>query len=229
MKYKNYFKNIKVLVFDFDGVILDTSIIKSKTFREVYKEYPHFFSKIWNYHLSNKGSSRKIQFDYLVKNLIGESGKKADLHVKKLMSIYKKKVIPKLMKAKYIKNVLKVIKFSRTKYPLYIVTNSPEDEINIIFKTKKISKSFKEIYSSKNGINKSRIINKIIKIEKVTANSTMFIGDTSKDQISAKKSRVKFIGIKNNFSNFLKDYGIIVTRMDEIYNELIKLKYQSNI
>jgi len=212
-----YYKNIKVLVFDFDGVILDTSLLKSKTFYNVFKLYPNFLNKMWIFHLENKGSSRKMQFDYLVRNLLGESGSKANKHVKKLMLVYKKKVLPRLLKAKYIEGVLKTIKFSVKKYPLYVVSNAPKDEIKLIIEQKKIGKYFKKIYSSMNSLNKSKILNQILEIENIPSKNLLFIGDTLKDQISAKESKVKFVGIINNMSNYI-DYGIKVNKIDEIYN-----------
>ena len=41
--YKDYFQGLKVLVYDFDGVIVDTSILKTETFHDIFSLYPKFF------------------------------------------------------------------------------------------------------------------------------------------------------------------------------------------
>ena len=220
--YKHYLHGLKVLVYDFDGVIVDTSIIKTKTFYEVFSLYPKFFKKIWNFHLKNKGISRKVQFEYLVCDLIGDTGQKASAHINKLMRIYKNKLLPKLHNIKYIRDAYKIIRYSKKNYSTYIVSNAPTSELKLVIKEKKLEKFFDKIFSSESEINKSKVLNKILKLEKISPKSMLFIGDTLKDQISAKKSLVKFVGLKNNYSNFVDNYGIIINKMNELYIRLDK-------
>lgn len=220
--YKHYFHGLKVLVYDFDGVIVDTSIIKTKTFYEVFSLYPKFFKEICKFHLKNKGISRKTQFEYLVYNLIGDTGQEASAHIKKLMRIYKNKLLPKLHNIKYIRDAYKIIRYSKKNYSTYIVSNAPTSELKLVIKEKKLEKFFDKIFSSESEINKSKVLNKILKLKKISPKSMLFIGDTLKDQISAKKSLVKFVGLKNNYSNFVDNYGIIINKMNELYIRLDK-------
>ena len=226
MKYcKHYFQGLKVLVYDFDGVIVDTSILKTKTFYEVFSLYPKFFKKICNFHLKNKGISRKTQFEYLVCNLIGDTGQKASAHIKKLMRIYKNKLLPKLHNVKYIRDSYKTIRYTKKNYSTYIVSNAPTSELELLIKKKKLDKYFKKIFSSENGINKSQALNKILNLEKISPEFMLFIGDTSKDQISAKKSLVKFVGLNNDYSNFFDNYGVIFNKMNDLYIRLNKTNH----
>ena len=189
-----------------------------------FSKNPKFFEKIWNFHLENKGISRKIQFKHLVCNLIGDTGQRASKHINKLMRIYKSKILPKLIGVKYIDGSYKTIRYTSKNFSTYIVSNAPTNELKLIIKEKKIDKYFKKIFSSEMGINKSQALNKILKIEKIPPDCLLFIGDTSKDQISAKKSHVKFLGLNNEFSNFFDDYGIIIKKMNELYIRLKKIK-----
>jgi phosphoglycolate phosphatase len=221
--YNDYFYGLKVLVYDFDGVIVDTSTLKTETFRDIFLLYPKFFEKIWNFHLENKGISRKTQFKHLVCNLIGDKGQRASKHINKLMQIYKSKILPKLINVKYIDGSYKTIRYTNKKFSTYIVSNAPTNELKLIINKKKIGNYFKKIFSSETGINKSQALNKILKIEKIPPECLLFIGDTFKDQIHAKKSLVKFVGLHNNFSNFIGDYGIIIKKMNELYIRLNKI------
>ena len=224
MSVSSYYKNIKVVVFDFDGVILDTSFIKSSVFQDVFKKYPIFYERMWSFHLENKGTSRRVQFDYLVRNLLEEKGDVASKHIEKLMSQYKERVVFRLLKAQYIEGAYKAILYSSKKYTTYIVSNAPTSELHLILENKKIGKYFKDIFSSETGINKSQALNQIINREETSPECLLFIGDTYKDQMSAKESSVKFAGIENDMSNFLDDYGIKIKNMNELYIGLSKIK-----
>ena len=53
----------KALVFDFDGVILDSNHIKDETFFVLYKKYGKKFSNyVLNHHKKNRGISRFEKF-----------------------------------------------------------------------------------------------------------------------------------------------------------------------
>ncbi len=217
MKYKDYLKDINVLVFDFDGVIMNTSVIKTDAFYEVFSRYPRFLKKIWKFHLKNKGIPRELQFRHLVCNLIGEKDSKASKHINRLITMYKKIILPKLISAKFINGSFKTIKYAHKKFSMYIVSNAPASELKLITKKKKIDKYFKKIFSSKKSINKSQALKKILRIENIPPKYLLFIGDTSKDQIAAKKSLVKFLGLNNNLSNFSNNYGIRINKMNQLH------------
>ncbi|EAI6773129.1 HAD hydrolase-like protein, partial [Campylobacter coli] len=57
-------ENIKNIIFDFDGVILDSVELKTQAFAELFKEFPkNKVQELVKYHIQNGGISRyhKIQ------------------------------------------------------------------------------------------------------------------------------------------------------------------------
>ena len=47
------------LLFDFDGVIKESNLIKGEVFKKIFKDFgPEVTSKIFNHHISNGGISR---------------------------------------------------------------------------------------------------------------------------------------------------------------------------
>ena len=63
-------KNIQI-IFDFDGVILNSHIIKAKAFYEIFKIFGKAKAKkAQNYHLSKAGISRYKKFNYINSELI---------------------------------------------------------------------------------------------------------------------------------------------------------------
>ena len=62
-------KDIKNLIFDFDGVIIDSVKIKDLAFKKLVNKYnPTIQIKFYNFHRKNLGLSRDVKFDYLLKN-----------------------------------------------------------------------------------------------------------------------------------------------------------------
>ena len=62
---------IKSIIFDFDGVILDSTEIKTKAFAEIYK--PHgekVLKKVIKHHNLNEGQSRYKKFFYYHKHYL---------------------------------------------------------------------------------------------------------------------------------------------------------------
>ncbi len=58
---------IKAIIFDFDGVILESASIKTDAFAEMVEAYPvEIGKKFVEFHLTHMGISRKVKFQYLI-------------------------------------------------------------------------------------------------------------------------------------------------------------------
>ena len=68
--------SIKGLIFDFDGVILDSVKIKEKAFKKIVNKYLTASEKFMKYHNKNLGISRELKFEYFYKNIIKKIYKK---------------------------------------------------------------------------------------------------------------------------------------------------------
>ena len=62
---------MKAIIFDFDGVILNSVNVKTEAFKELYKQYGSaVVKKVEKYHLENGGISRFEKFKYYHKNFL---------------------------------------------------------------------------------------------------------------------------------------------------------------
>ena len=67
----------KSIIFDCDGVILNSNKIKTKAFRKASFTFGDKASRsLENYHLKNGGVSRYAKFDYFLKNIVPINSKK---------------------------------------------------------------------------------------------------------------------------------------------------------
>jgi beta-phosphoglucomutase-like phosphatase (HAD superfamily) len=62
---------IKAIIFDFDGVILESASIKTNAFAEVVRDYPREQAEEFvQYHMSHMGISRHVKFRYFIEEIL---------------------------------------------------------------------------------------------------------------------------------------------------------------
>ena len=195
------------IVFDFDGVILNSHLVKTKAFYNTFKKFgKNKALKAKNVHLKNAGISRYIKFKIILKKVlkIQYSKKKID-QLQNSFSFYAKNRIKKL---KVNKTLIKYFKKNYKKYNLYISTGTPEKEIINLTKEKKIYKYFIKVYGS------PRKKTHHLKIIKKFNDKVIFIGDSKEDFLAAKKNKIGFIArINSESENFFKS-----KKINKLYN-----------
>ena len=127
---------IKVIIFDFDGVILDTNKAKGLAFVEIFKKQNSFVrNQIYNLHIKNIGKSRKDKIIYILKNILKvKITKKKYL---KLLDNFSKVVYKKVIKSRFIIGSEYFILKNYLTYDMHISTATPSNEIKDILKKKK--------------------------------------------------------------------------------------------
>ena len=197
----------KALVFDFDGVILDSNHIKDETFLILYKKYGKKFSNyVLNHHKNNRGISRFEKFKIYHKILFGNNIKKKE--IEKLNQSMNSIIINRMIKTKFIYGVKNFLKNYHKIYDCFIISASPEGELKEICDKKKISNYFIKIYGSPD--NKFKNLNKLIKTYKYKRKEILYLGDSNNDYFFAKKSKISFINVRNkSLSLITKEYTFI--------------------
>ncbi len=134
-------KNIKNIIFDFDGVILDSVDLKNQAFEKIVENYnPNIKKKFINFHLKNLGISRKIKLKFLEKLLV----KNQLVYNDKISKNFDKIMNNKLKKATLIPGVRSFI-VRHKNLNLFISSGTPERDLKKKCIEKKISKYFKKI------------------------------------------------------------------------------------
>ena len=209
----------KILIFDFDGVILDSVLVKGDAFGYIFKDYgDEIVDKVKEYHKQNGGLPRAEK----IKNIFSVILKKhppqdvIDKYCRKFSII----VVDMVLKTDFIPGSFKFIKDNCNLYDQYIVSATPQKELEIIIKKRKIRKYFKDIYGS--PIDKHTHIKSIISNNGCVFSSAVFIGDSFSDLESSIKAGVEFIGVKSSSITFPIEVNVIDNLLD-LESELNKL------
>ena len=112
------------ILFDLDGVLLDTEPSLAKAWTETAKEFNHFLS---NDKLLQLKGRRRIDCAQKVLKWMNK-----DISIKELLIIQKLKVDKQFTKAKPFKGAIDLIKFCKnTKLPIALVTSSSDESFKI--------------------------------------------------------------------------------------------------
>ena len=205
---------MKAIIFDFDGVILNSVNVKTEAFKELYKQYGSaVVEKVEKYHLENGGISRFEKFKFFHKNFLN-----IDLNsdeIDQMAKEFSDLVFEKVCNSNFIPGAKEFLKYSYKNYLNFICTGTPQNEIIKILKRKSLSRFFRDVYGS--PISKENIISKILKKYNLNKSDVLFIGDAMTDYNAAKLSGIKFIGIENNDTEF-PNSTIMVKNLMEITN-----------
>jgi len=209
--------NINAIFFDFDGVIADSVHIKTEAFSHLYKHYgKKVVNQVVSHHLANGGMSRFEKFKLYHKDFLG-----IDLDGQQIQVLSKKfsdLVIQKVVAAPFISGALEFIDNIYINLPLYVISATPQDEINDIVLRKKIRKYFKGIYGSPTS--KSEWIKFILGSNNYDPQKVVFIGDAINDYRAAMDGKIRFVGIVNNTEKNI----FIGKNVDFIINNFIELE-----
>ena len=182
-------KIIENIIFDFDGVILDSLNCKTQAFYSMFLKYgDEIANEVKSYHLDNGGVSRFEKFKYWYKLYFNKTLEEKEIN--KLANSYSKLVVDKVIMSKEIPGSLDFIKNNHDNFKFFIISGTPHDEINLIAKEIEIYKYFIEILGSpKNKIYWSKYLIEKYNLE---PKKTLFIGDANSDFEAAKFHGFKF-------------------------------------
>jgi len=181
---------IKAIFYDFDGVIKESTQIKTEAFYALYLPYgKQIAEKAVAHHIAHGGISRFEKFKHYHKEFLN-----IDLNEKiinELAEEFSKIVFQKVIECPYVKGAKKSITLLKKEYKQYIVTGTPQNEIELILKALEINHLFDGVYGSPK--NKIEISQQIKDLEHLNNNQVVFIGDATTDYNAAKHFKFNFI------------------------------------
>jgi phosphoglycolate phosphatase-like HAD superfamily hydrolase len=203
----------EAILFDFDGVLVDSMHIRDLGYREIFKEFPlDLVNQLIKYHRINGGLSRYVKIRYFYEKLLGReiSGNKVDQLAEQFSAIMR----PKLKDRSIIINeALSFVKRCYKKIPLHIVSGSEQDELRCVCEFIEIGSYFLTIEGSPTS--KNDLVSSILSSYGYESEKTILIGDTINDYDAAKSNKVIFYAYNNRSIKDLCDRYIY--SFDEVF------------
>jgi len=186
---------IKNILWDFDGVILDSMKIRDWGFREVFNSFDNKkVNALLKYHTLNGGLSRYVKIRYFYEEILNKQITENEVleYANAFSELMKKELInPNNL----IEDSVKFIKDNYKKYCFHIVSGSDQEELRFLCKELDIYQYFLSIYGSPTP--KNQLVKNLLNKYNYSVYETCLIGDSINDYEAAKKNNINFYGYNN--------------------------------
>lgn len=189
------FTRYKALLWDFDGVLMDSMPVRDEGFRKVLEKYPaDEVMKLMDFHRKNGGLSRYVKFRYFFEEIRREAISESE--VMALAADFSKIMMELLINAELLINdSLDFVKEHYQALPMHIVSGSDGKELNEICRRLDIAKYFVSIHGSPTP--KKQLVQQVIENNGYQKTEIALIGDSINDYDAAIANDIEFIGYNN--------------------------------
>jgi phosphoglycolate phosphatase-like HAD superfamily hydrolase len=193
-------QSARIIFWDFDGVIKDSVTVKSDAFEQLFLPFGESIAaNVRIHHEANGGLSRFNKLPIYLKWANQDlSAELIDEYAENFSQLVKQKVID----SEWVGGVLDFLKNSYHHQQFFLITATPQQEIEEILSTLKITRYFKEIVGS--PIIKSEAIKKLIDRYNIIPKQSIMIGDSISDYDAAKANNLSFILRNTKFNKNLQ-------------------------
>ncbi len=197
---------IKAFIFDFDGVIVDSVDIKTKAFARLFEdEGKEIVDKVTSYHLNNAGISRYEKLKHIYKEIINKPLSRETF--RELCRRFESMVVENVINAPFIKGADEFLKGNATRFKFFLVSATPQEEIQVITRRKNIRVFFKRIYGA--PIQKAEAVKDILLKEKLRSCDVIYVGDALSDYEAAKDNSLRFIAVTSSADSVFAGIGCV--------------------
>jgi phosphoglycolate phosphatase-like HAD superfamily hydrolase len=196
-----YIKRAKTIFWDFDGVIKDSVTVKSDAFEQLFLPFGEKIAvKVRKHHEANGGMSR---FDKLPIYLewVGQEA------IEELTTEYEEKfsllVKQKVINSDWVLGSLDYLKNNHHYQQFFLITATPQQEIEEILSALKINQFFEEVIGA--PTKKGHAIKQILVRYNITSEHTVMIGDSNSDYIAAVENKIPFVLRKTDLNKKLQN------------------------
>ena len=210
---------LKAIIFDFDGVIVESVQIKTEAFRKVFSIRPDRAEEGVSYHLENMGISRYSKFKYFYENILGEPY--SESMGLEMGRVFSKIVLDEIKRAPLVKGTEDFLKEHYRRYKFFIASGTPQDELVYISTLKGIHGYFKGVFGTPST--KTEIVGDILSRYFLESEEIVFVGDAMSDKVAAEDTGVHFVARITDENESLNDEQWKVNDMTDLVFVLQKI------
>ena len=178
-----------VIILDCDGVVFDSNLLKVEAFQKALSHYDSAIVESFSeYFKNNFGTSRYHLARVFIEEFLHQDFEE-ELY-QEILKNYGESCVLLYKESDFTNEFMRFLQYYKNK-KLYIASGGDENELNEVFKAKKINQYFAKILGSPRK--KSDLVSEVI-IENSVAKIIM-IGDAKSDLIAAHTNNIDFIYI----------------------------------
>lgn len=188
---------LRAIVFDFDGVIVESNDVKTEAFRDVFARFPEHADAMMAYHHANVSASRFAKFDHLI---VERLGRESDPALRaELAAEYSRRTIDRVAGVPLVEGAREMLDEFSPRLPLYLASVTPQEDLDIVLERRGLRSYFRIAYGCPPWTKPGAVAD-VIARERCAPDEIVLIGDSPGDRAAAQQTGVEFIA---------RDSGII--------------------
>ena len=182
---------ICAVVFDFDGVILESADVKTDAFVELYAEHgTDVVRRVREHHLANLGISRFKKFAWIAEHVLGRPLGEADSAA--LGERFAQLAFDKVLAAPFVPGADAALGTLGTLgLPQFVASGTPHDELALIVERRGLSPAFREVHGAPRE--KPDVLRDVMARHALVPEAVLFIGDGMSDYKAARAAGTAFL------------------------------------
>ena len=210
MKYQH-------IIFDFDGVLVESNEIRFNGFRKLFKDYPQSeVEKLVGYAKANGGVSRYKKIEYFIDTIRQEPI--TDESVNRWAAQFSELVEQDVVEAKSVAGSLEFLEENSSLFDFAIVSGSDQVELRRICKKRKIDHFFKAILGS--PVEKKDNIAVLLSELNWSHDRSVYVGDSKNDLEAAKSNNLDFVGRYSGLIDWKSSNVSFILDLSSLYSVL---------
>lgn len=182
----------QAIIFDFDGVVVESGDIKTQAFANLYRAHGEtVMAEVARYHRLNGGMSRYQKFHYFQQHLLEKPPLTPD-EEQQLDRLFSELVVEAVIASEIVPGAAELIRKEAARIPLFIASGTPEAELNTIVMRRGLASYFTAVRGSPTP--KQMLIADILSSHALSPERVLMIGDALIDYQSAQMNKVAFVG-----------------------------------
>ena len=187
-------KSPKAIFFDFDGVLVESVLLKEKAFRDLFAVYgDDVVRQVIELHRELGAISRVIKIERIHRDLLGHP--LSDDELQQWAHRYTDTVEKAVVSCPVVTGAETVLQAQSMQADLFVISGTPEDEMRRIVTARGWNHYFTSVHGSPRL--KADIVTDLLQRHKLAAADCLFVGDTFTDHDAAIATGVPFVGRLN--------------------------------
>ncbi|MBV9989017.1 MAG: HAD family hydrolase [Chitinophagaceae bacterium] len=211
--------DLRLIIFDFDGVIVESNGVKDGVFEKIFGRYGAQGAAALDYHRSHVSLSRYDKFGFLLSQL----GRNNDMELlDDLVGEFAQATQELMRSVAFVPGAREFLSGFHRQLPLYLASVTPAADLDIILEHLALKQYFKGVYGCPPWT-KPGAIKDILDKEKLDPAHALLVGDSYGDQRAAAETGVRFVGRDSGLGFEDPQPGTIIPDLHSL-SQLINLR-----
>lgn len=182
---------LQCIVFDCDGVILESVPVKTRAFGRLTEPYgAEARDRMLMYHKVHGGVNRNRKFEWFFREVLGREITPEELA--DWSGRFRDIAFEEVCRCELVPGIQEVLDAWKGRLPMYVCSGAPQEELNAVLRGRGLDGYFAGIYGAPPA--KAALLRHIVREADVEPEETVMVGDASTDQRAAEEVGTLFYG-----------------------------------